>query len=48
LRRAKENEMEVLPPIPDLVTWLAVGSAGAFGLAALARSLEAVLDLDAR
>lgn len=40
--------MEVLPPIPDLITWFAVGGAGALGLAALARTLEAVLDLDAR
>ena len=40
--------MEIIAAIPDWLAWLAVGSAGACVLAALARSLEAVLDLDAR
>jgi hypothetical protein len=40
--------MEVFAAIPDWLTWLAAGSAGACALAALARSLEAVLDLDWR
>ena len=38
--------MEIAPEVPAWLTWLAAGSIGAILIAALARSLEAVLDLD--
>ena len=38
--------MEIVPVVPDWLTWIAAGCAGALALAALARGLEAVLDLD--
>jgi len=37
--------MELAPVIPDWLTWLAAGGAGVLALAALARGLDAVLDL---
>lgn len=33
--------------IPEWLVWFAAGAIGAFGLAALARVLQACLDLDA-
>jgi hypothetical protein len=33
--------------IPEWLVWFAAGAIGAFGLAALARILQACLDLDA-
>jgi hypothetical protein len=38
--------MEFAPAVPLWLTWLATGIAGALALAALARMLEAVLDLE--
>lgn len=38
--------MEIAPMIPEWLTWLAAGCAGCMALAALARGLDAVLDLD--
>jgi hypothetical protein len=38
--------MEIAPAIPVWLTWLAAGVAGALALAALARMLDAVLDLE--
>ncbi len=38
--------MEIAPVVPDWLTWIAAGGVGALALAALARGLEAVLDLD--
>ena len=41
--------MEIVPEVPawlTWLTWLAAGGIGAFLIAALARTLEAVFDLD--
>jgi hypothetical protein len=38
--------MEISPEIPVWLTWMAAGSVGLFAAAALARMLEAMLDLD--
>jgi hypothetical protein len=37
--------MEFAPAVPEWLTWLAAGGAGVLALAALARALEAFLDL---
>jgi len=42
----KENRMEIAPVVPDWLTWLAAGGVGALALAAVARILEAMLDLE--
>ena len=38
--------MDITPLIPEWLTWLAAGGVGVLAVAALARTLEAVLDLD--
>ena len=38
--------MEIVPEVPAWLTWLAAGGIGTFLIAALARTLEAVFDLD--
>jgi hypothetical protein len=38
--------MEIAPEVPAWLTWLAAGGTGMFLIAALARTLEAVFDLD--
>jgi hypothetical protein len=38
--------MEIEPVVPAWLTWIAAGVIGALAIAALARMLEAVLDLD--
>jgi hypothetical protein len=38
--------MEIAVEVPVWLTWLAAGSIGVFIIAALARTLEAVFDLD--
>ena len=40
--------MEILTTVPDGLTWLAAGGAGALALATFARMLDAMLDLEAR
>ena len=40
--------MDILTTWPDGLTWLAAGGVAALALAATARMLEAVLDLEAR
>jgi hypothetical protein len=42
----KEKRMEFAPQVPAWLTWLAAGVIGVFAIAALARTLEAVFDLD--
>ena len=42
----KEKRMEFAPQVPAWLTWLAAGVIGIFAIAALARTLEAVFDLD--
>ncbi|MES3002101.1 MAG: hypothetical protein V4787_15530 [Pseudomonadota bacterium] len=39
--------MEFFAGLPEWLVWCAAGTAGAFALTAVARLLEAVLDLDA-
>ena len=39
--------MELFAAMPELLVWCAAGLAGAFALAAIARTLCAALDLDA-
>lgn len=38
--------MEIAPEIPAWLTWIAAGAVGVLAVAALARTLEAVFDLD--
>ena len=38
--------MEIVPAVPEWTTWIAAGAIGALALAALARMLEAALDLE--
>ena len=38
--------MEIAPEVPAWLTWIAAGGVGAILIAALARTLEAVFDLD--
>jgi hypothetical protein len=38
--------MEIAPMVPEWLTWVAAGGAGALALAIIVRGLEAVLDLD--
>ena len=38
--------MEIAPELPAWLTWLAASGVGVLAIAALARTLEAVLDLD--
>jgi hypothetical protein len=38
--------MEIAPVVPDWLIWFAAGGAGWLALTALARGLDAVLDLD--
>jgi hypothetical protein len=38
--------MEIAPDVPAWLTWLTAGGIGVFIIAALARTLEAVFDLD--
>ena len=38
--------MEIAQEVPAWLTWLAAGAVGMFLIAALARTLEAVFDLD--
>lgn len=38
--------MEIVPAVPEWLTWLAAGGAGAFALGALARLLDAVFELE--
>ena len=38
--------MELEPFVPAWLTWVAAIAIGAFGIAALVRMLEAVIDLD--
>lgn len=38
--------MEIEPVVPQWLTWIATGGAGVLAVAALARMLEAVFDLD--
>ena len=38
--------MEIAPAIPGWLTWIAAGAMGVVAVAALARTLEAVFDLD--
>ncbi|HEY0822580.1 MAG TPA: hypothetical protein VGD76_02240 [Ramlibacter sp.] len=38
--------MEIAPEIPVWLTWIAAGAVGVLAVAALARTLEAVFDLD--
>jgi hypothetical protein len=42
----KEKRMEFAPQVPAWLTWFAAGVIGVFAIAALARTLEAVFDLD--
>jgi hypothetical protein len=42
----KENWMEIALDVPAWLTWLAAGGIGMFIIAALARTFEAVFDLD--
>lgn len=38
--------MDIVPVVPDWLTWIAAGGVGVLALAVLARGLEAMLDLD--
>ena len=38
--------MELIAALPEWLVWVAAGAIGAFGLATLARVLQACLDLD--
>ena len=38
--------MEIVPAVPEWMTWIAAGGMGALALGALARMLEAVFELD--
>lgn len=40
--------MEIAAVVPDWLTWLAAGAAGAVAFAAVARVLETVLDFELR
>jgi hypothetical protein len=42
----KEKRMEITPLVPAWLTWIAAGAIGMLAVAALARTLEAVLDSD--
>jgi hypothetical protein len=44
-QRPKEKRMEITE-VPTWLTWIAAGAAGVFVIAAIARTLEALLDLD--
>jgi hypothetical protein len=44
--RIREKRMEIAPVVPVWLTWLAAGGVGVLAIAALARSIEAVFDLD--
>ena len=39
--------MDIVPVVPDWLTWFAACGAGVLALAALARGLDALLELDA-
>jgi hypothetical protein len=41
-----EKRMEIAPELPAWLTWITAGGVGALTVAALARTLEAVFDLD--
>jgi hypothetical protein len=41
-----EKRMEIAPEIPAWLTWITASGVGVLAVAALARSLEALLDLD--
>jgi hypothetical protein len=41
-----EKRMEIAPELPAWLTWITAGGVGVFAVAALARTLEAVFDLD--
>lgn len=45
-RSGREKRMEIEPVVPMWLTWIAAGGVGVVGIAALARMLEAVFDLD--
>lgn len=48
LSKVKEKRrMELALVVPDWWTWIAAGGAGVLALAALARGLDALLELDA-
>lgn len=38
--------MEIAPVVPDWLIWLVAGAVGVLAIAALARGLEAMLELD--
>lgn len=40
--------MDLLNALPEWLVWCAAGAAGALALKALARTIEAALDLEAR
>jgi hypothetical protein len=41
-----EKQMEFAPELPAWLTWIAASGVGVLAIAVLARSLEAVFDLD--
>jgi hypothetical protein len=41
-----EKRMEIEPVVPAWLTWITAGAIGVIAMAALARMLEAVFDLD--
>ena len=45
-RRGREMRMGIEPVVPAWLTWMAAGGVGVGAVAALARMLEAVFDLD--
>ena len=47
LEGKEKMHMELLAALPEWLVWCAAGAAGAFALAAVARILQAALDLDA-
>lgn len=42
----KEKRMEIAPQVPAWLIWMTASVVGVFAIAALARTLEAVFDLD--